>query len=138
MKNIKFMIALLLFISVSAEANSDYKCTIKRISTAEDAPNSTLKSYEKDGYIGKQFTVERRTGNMVGAIKNSYVTRPQVIDSGSKDNSFKVVTTMRLEDGAGWGTNIYALTINEYIKSPTKPFVFLENDVVFFGTCEHF
>ena len=138
MKNISFLIALLLFNSVSAEANSDYKCTIKRISTAEDAPNSTLKYYEKQGYIGKQFTVERRTGHIVGSIKNAYGTQPQVIDSGSKDNSFKVVTTMRLDEGAGSGTNIYALTVMEYVESPTKPFVFLQNDVVFFGTCEHY
>ncbi len=138
MKNISFLIALLLFVSGSAEANSDYKCTIKRISTAEDAPNSTLKYYEKQGYIGKQFTVERSTGYIVGTIKNAYGTRPQVIDSGSKDNSYKVVTTMRLDEGAGSGTNIYALTIMEYIESPMKPFVFLQNDVVFFGTCEHF
>ncbi len=75
---------------------------------------------------------------MAGALKNSYVTKPQVIDSGSKDNAFKVVTTMRIEQGAGAGSNIYALTINEYDKSPKKPFIFLDNDVVFFGACEHF
>ena len=45
---------------------------------------------------------------------------------------------MRLEDGVGVGSNIYALTINEFSKSPNKPFVFLNNDVVFFGSCEHF
>ena len=138
MKNISWTVALLLLISASVQANADYKCTIKRISTAEDAPNPTLKLYEKEGYIGKQFTVEKETGNMVGALKNSYATRPQVIDSGSHENSFKVVTTMRLYEGAGRGTNIYALTISEYVKSTKKPFVFLENDVVFFGTCEHF
>jgi hypothetical protein len=33
---------------------------------------------------------------------------------------------------------IYALTVIEYDKSPKKPFVFLENDVAFFGSCEHF
>ena len=75
---------------------------------------------------------------MAGALKNSYATKPQVIDSGSKDNAFKVVTTMRIEQGAGVGSNIYALTINEYDKSPKKPFIFLDNDVVFIGACEHF
>ena len=69
---------------------------------------------------------------------NSYATKPQVIDSGSKDNAFKVVTTMRIEQGAGAGSNIYALTVNEYDKSQKKPFIFLNNDVVFFGACEHF
>ena len=75
---------------------------------------------------------------MAGALKNSYVTKPQVIDPGSKGNAFKVVTTMRLEQGAGAGSNVYVLTINEYSSSPKKPFVFVENDEVFLGVCEHF
>tara|TARA_B110000971_G_scaffold113740_1_gene116685 strand:- start:2657 stop:2884 length:228 start_codon:yes stop_codon:yes gene_type:complete len=75
---------------------------------------------------------------MAGALKNYYITKPQVIDSVSKDNSFKVVTSLRLGEGGGVGSNIYTLTINEFDKSPKKPFVFLYNDVVFFGTYEHF
>lgn len=138
MPNQIWIFGLVLFLAVSsARADSDYRCIIQRISTAEAAPNPTLQFHEKN-YVGKQFTVERRTGVMVGTLKNSYVTRPQVIDLGSKDNSFKVIATMRLEEGAGRGSNIYALTINEYDKSPKKPFVYLENDVVFFGSCEHF
>jgi hypothetical protein len=131
-------LGLLSFLVISsANAESDYHCTIQRVATAEAAPNTTLKLNEKN-YIGKQFSVERRTGIMAGALKNSYATKPQVIDTGSKDNAFKVVTTMRIEQGAGAGSNIYALTINEYDKSPKKPFIFLNNDVVFFGACEHF
>jgi len=121
----------------SANAGTDYHCTIQKVVTADAMPNSTLKLHEKT-YIGQKFSVERKTGVMVGALKNSYTTKPQIIDFGSKDNSFKVVTTMRLEEGVGAGSNIYALTINEYESSPTKPFIFLSNDVVFFGSCEHF
>lgn len=94
----------LLFIS-SAHADSDYLCTIQRVSTAEATPNTKLKFNEKN-YINKQFSVERKTGIMSGTLKNSYVTKPQVIDYGSKDNSFKVVTTMRIEQGTGAGSNI--------------------------------
>jgi len=138
MKNKNWSIGLLLFMATfSAQADSDYQCTIQRVSTVEGAPNQTLQLYEKS-YIGKQFSVERKTGYMAGALKNSYATKPQVIDYGSKDNSFKAITVMRLEDGVGVGSNIYALTINEFSKSPKKPFVFLNNDVVFFGLCEHF
>lgn len=128
---------LSLFFISQANADSDYHCTIQRTATAEATPNATLELNEKN-YIGKQFSVERKTGLIAGALKNSYATIPQVIDSGSKDNAFKVVTTMRIEQGAGAGSNIYALTINEYDKSPKKPFIFLNNDVVFFGACEHF
>jgi hypothetical protein len=138
MKNKNWAFGSLLFIATfSAQADTDYQCTIQRVSTAEAAPNQTLQLNETS-YIGKQFSVERKTGIMAGALKNSYATKPQVIDSGSKENAFKVVTTMRIEQGAGAGSNIFALTINEYDKSPRKPFVFLDNDVVFFGACEHF
>ena len=138
MKNKNWLFGLLLFIaSFSAQADSDYQCTIERVSTAEAVPNQTLQ-FNETSYIGKQFSVERKTGYMVGALKNSYATKPQVIDYGSKENSFKAVTVMRIEEGAGKGSTIYALTINEFSKSPKKPFVFLNNDVVFFGTCEHF
>lgn len=138
MKNKNWTIGSLLFVATfSAQADSDYQCTIQRVSTAEAAPNKALQLNERS-YIGKQFSVERKTGIMAGALKNSYVTKPQVIDSGSQDNAFKVVTTMSIEQGVGASSNIYALTIIEYDKSPKKPFIFLNNDVVFFGSCEHF
>lgn len=38
---------------------------------------------------------------MTGALKNSYVTDPQVIDYGSTENSYKAVATMRKDQGAG-------------------------------------
>jgi len=89
-------------------------------------------------YIGKQFNVERNTGLMAGALKNSYVTEPQVIDHGSSENSYKVVTTMRKDQGAGAGSSLFALTINEYADGVRKPFVFLSDSDVYFGWCEHF
>ena len=89
-------------------------------------------------YLGKEFTVERRTGLMAGILKNSYFTKPQVIDRGSRDNAFKVINSLRIEEGLGSGTNIYALTINEYESSDKKTFVFLANDNVYLGMCKHF
>jgi hypothetical protein len=130
------VMSILLLMTCSAFAQSDYKCVIQRVFTAEQAPNAILSFNEQN--IGKEFTVERNTGLMAGALKNSYVTKPQLIDFGSKDNAFKVVTTMRVDQGAGAGSNVYTLNINEYVSSQKKPFVFLENDVVFLGVCEHF
>ena len=128
---------LLLLITNSALALSDYHCLIQRIVTAESAPNSTLSFYEHN-YLNKKFTVERSTGLMAGTLKNSYRTKPQVIDLGSEENSFKAVTTMSREQGRGYGSNVYMLTINEYVSSSKKPFVYVNNDVVFLGECEHF
>jgi hypothetical protein len=115
----------------------DYRCKIERVATAEAAPNSPL-DFQVKNYVGKEFTVERRTGMMAGALKNSYLTSPEVIDYGSEENSYKVVTTLRKEQGAGRGSNAYVLVVNEYKKGASKPFAFLENDVAYFGSCVHF
>lgn len=120
-----------------AQAGNDYRCTIERISLAQGDNGPTYDLYRQN-YVGKEFTIERVSGLMTGVLKNSYVTKPQVIDSGSNSNSFKVVTTMRLGEGAGAGSNVYALTVLEYEKTSKKPFIYLDNDMVFFGQCEHF
>ena len=75
---------------------------------------------------------------MTGVLKNSYITHPEVIHSGSDENSYKVVAALRREQGAGRGSNAYLLVVNEYAKGPKKPFVFVENDDVYFGSCSHF
>ena len=115
----------------------DYRCKIERVATAEAPPNSQL-DFQTKQYLGKEFTVERRTGVMAGALKNSYITRPAVIDFGSDGNSYKVITTLRREQGAGRGSNVYVLVVNEYDKGAEKPFTFVDNAEVYFGTCTHF
>ncbi|MNE16658.1 hypothetical protein D3C80_1096110 [compost metagenome] len=115
----------------NAWASPDYRCTVEK---AVSASASSLGHM----YIGKQFKVERKTGLMAGALKNSYVTKPQVIDYGSSENSYKVVTTMRIDQGAGAGSSLFALTIDEYKDEARKPFVFLSDNDVYLGWCEHF
>lgn len=140
MKYIPF-ISLLFFIAslpgLSFAGSQDYKCKIERVSFAEGDDSDTYKMFAK-AFIGEEFTVDRKTGLMVGSLKNSYVTSPQVIDIGSSENSYKVVSTMRVIEGAGAGSNIYALNVEEFVEGPTKPFIFLQNNKVFFGSCEHF
>jgi hypothetical protein len=121
----------------TAIAGDNYRCTIERLSLA-GGDSGAIYDVRKKNYVGKQFTVERTSGLMTGVLRNSYATRPQVIDRGSKENSYKVVTTMRREQGAGAGSNIYALTVLEYEQGTKKPFIFLENEAVYFGYCEHF
>ena len=75
-------------------AAEDFRCTIESTVAAKEKPINRI-------FIGKQFAVERRTGLMTGALKNSYITDPKVIDYGSTENSFKAVATMRKDQGAG-------------------------------------
>lgn len=141
MRNSRALLILLatasLLLSGLAVAGDDYRCTILRIEHSH-ADKAAVVELLRKTYVGKQFTVERRTGVMAGALKNSYVTAPQVIDSGSKDNSFKAVTTMRRDQGAGAGSTVYVLVVDEFVDTPKKPFVFLGNEEVYFGSCEHF
>jgi hypothetical protein len=120
-----------------AVALPDYRCSIERVhGVAPDTDPVIIQ--ERKLKIGREFNVERTTGMMVGVLKNSFATRPQVIDKGSKDNAFKAVTTMRLDQGAGSGSAVYTLVINEYRESAKKPFVFLSGDIVYFSNCTHF
>lgn len=132
------MVSISLFlIGIDAWAiGPDYKCKIERLFFASGDSGNSYETY-KELYLGKEFTVDRESGVMVGELRNTYVTRPQVIDFGSTENSYKVVTTMKTEQGTGAGSNIYALNIDEFDSGSKKPFVFMQNNKVFLGFCEH-
>ena len=128
------LVALALVAGTSVVLAQDYRCTVRRVAGA-DMSSSFVKFAESQ--IGKQFTVDRRTGIMAGTLKNSYLTEPTVVDSGSAGNSYKVLNSLpKIPQRPG--SNIYALNIDEYVDSRRKPFVFLENATVYFGECEHF
>ncbi|MBU1224120.1 MAG: hypothetical protein KKA22_01195 [Gammaproteobacteria bacterium] len=140
MKRIAFLFLIVTaatFTVSFAHAGTDYRCTIERVYDA-DGDKSSLIDGERKLYVGKEFTVDRSSGAMIGALKNSYVTEPVVVDRGSKDNSFKSVTTMRRDQGAGAGSSVFSLVVKEYADTSKKPFVFLSNDTVYFGNCVHF
>jgi hypothetical protein len=121
----------------TAWAAEDYRCTVERVVLGPPAEASAQASATAR-YKGKEFTVSRRTGVMSGALKNAYVTAPVVVDIGSPQNSFKAVTTLRPGEGSGPGSNAYLLVVREYTNGPFKPFMFADNDEVYFGTCQHF
>ncbi|WP_426112032.1 hypothetical protein [Pseudomonas sp. DSP3-2-2] len=114
----------------------DYLCTIERFSQAE-GDSGPIYKIVTEGLIGKQFTIDRATGITVGALKNSTDSVPTVIDPGDTDNSFKVMSSVGVERGMP-GTTLTALNVLEYLPGKKKPFVYLINDGVFFGTCESF
>ena len=66
-----FLFISLLFSSFSFAASNDYKCAI----TNAVEPNTNGELYEMgdSSVIGKEFTVDRATGIMVGTLKNNQV-----------------------------------------------------------------
>lgn len=130
--------ALLLTVGIAADsrAGEDYRCTIERYSSAEGDSAPTYKMLQ-GSFVGKQFTVDRSSGITVGALKNSVDSKPQVVDRGSKDNSFKVISAASADEFLP-GSIVSALNVMEFVAGGKKPFNFMINDGVFFGTCEHF
>lgn len=128
---------LLLAVTTAVHAQTDYRCVIERVEHMNNASSSVTEMFDRV-YIGKEFTVERRTGLMVGVLKNSSAsTTPEIVDAGSKENSFKVVSIVRAGD-AGPGSAVVLLTVEEFAEGEKKPFLFVQTDIVFFGTCVHF
>jgi hypothetical protein len=130
---------LLMLVAGTASASTgggDYRCTIERFSQAQGDVGSTYQLLSTS-FVGKQFTIDRSSGITAGALKNSVGATPKVIDRGNKDNSFKVVSSIGSEQGMP-GTTLTALNVMEFIEGNKKPFNFMINDGVFFGTCEAF
>lgn len=133
MKLTLIFVSLMILIS-NAFAKQEYECEIKTVVIA-DLTNEKELSLSKKNYIGKKFKIDVNTGIVSGIFISNPFTKPQIIDKGSKENSFKLVQTLKLEEGVGSGSSIQALTISEYFKSKEKPFVFLYNSDVFIGSC---
>ena len=129
------LIALMLLASTGA-SNANYKCVITDYTDA--AKDKKTEKFERQNYAGKEFRVDRVSGLMIGQLKNTYGTLPTVIETGGKENSFMVVTTMRRSEGAGAGANIHVLIVSEYVDSAKKPFTYLWNSEVFTGSCINF
>jgi hypothetical protein len=125
--------SMILLIS-NAFAKQEYECEIKTVAIA-DLTNEKVLSFLKKSYIGKKFKVDVDTAKISGTFNSNPFTKPQIIDKGSKENSFKLIQTMKLKEGLGKGSTIQALTISEYFESNEKPFIFLNTSEVFIGTC---
>lgn len=128
--------ALACLAATAAHAAPNYRCTItQRVTAGTESPG--IRTAQEKAHIGRQFSVDRKTGIMTGSLMNAYAVEPNVIDEGSAESAFKVVTTIRRDEGAGFGTAVYALTVNEQENAAQKTFVFLENDKVYLGQCVH-
>lgn len=134
MQNFRGAALLACCLAASANAAPDYRCIIeKRISASPELP--AIQSAQEKAHIGKHFSVEKKTGIVSGALKNAFLEEPQIIDDGSSGQAYKVVSTIRPGESDVYGPGIYALIIDESANAAQKPFVFMENGVVYFGQC---
>jgi hypothetical protein len=131
--HMKYIVIMFLMItSGNLIAADDYKCLITN--AIEPNQQGQIDEIGDKSVIGQMFTVDRITGVMSGVLKNNYINSPVVVDYGSVENSFKVVTIMK----NNITSNIHALTIQEFIKGSKKPFIYLHDATAFYGVCTHF
>ncbi|MDB3923327.1 hypothetical protein N9359_04445 [Luminiphilus sp.] len=105
-----------------------YQCVVKDAKQLAD--DGTLESL--DDYLGAEFVVDRATGRMNGRLKNhGYFGEPTVIDPGSKDQAFKVITV----HDAGFPAVDY-LYVGSFAEGYEKPFLYIDGNKVFSGACK--
>ena len=135
--NLALSICVLGASGATAQMASDFRCTIERVEVAGALAPHALQ-FLRASNVGKEFTVERSTGVMAGVRKMHSTSPPIVVDVGGPENAYKVVATMRRDQGMGFGSNVYALVINTYEAGNRKPFLFTDNSEAYFGSCVPF
>ncbi|MCU7250821.1 hypothetical protein [Pseudomonas koreensis] len=124
------------YTATATAGSDDYICTIERFSQAMGDVGPAYQLL-KDEYVGRQFTVDRSSGVTIGALKNAVDSKPKIIDSGSSDNSFKVISAVPASQYYR-GTLVTALNVMVFVEGEKKPFSYMINDAVYFGTCVSF
>lgn len=130
-------IVLVLCLALPASAwagESTYLCTIKQAMDLTDDGR-----FEKhDGFwnvtIGKTFTVNRTTGEMIGHPFSSrhYLGGVEILNPGSSENSYQALVR-----SGGPNISVMYIYIKEYHEGTAKPF-WGNGDyrTIFSGTCE--
>jgi hypothetical protein len=131
----KYIFCLLLFIvSLNAYSGENYTCEITGAFQIDQEGKQITTKLKK--FVGDSFSVNRTTGEMSGALINSFASGPTVVNPGSEDSSFQAVNSMI--NPVTTATNFNTLVIQEFVEGKNKPFVFLDDGVdIFYGKCVH-
>jgi len=127
------LFALVSFMTnVQAYSGDSYKCKVLDAVTLDGDGK-----LGKDGFgylyvdLKTEFVVDRSTGKMLNkTISNHNMNgTPKVLDRGSKDQAFKVITIYEPF------VQVDYLNINTYAETRKKPFYFLSGTSFISGTC---
>ena len=125
------LVALMTIAATEAVALESYECNVKEGMSLSEDGSLQKKGGFADIAVGTKFTVDRRTGRVLGKISNhNAYGQPKVIDPGSSEQSFKAITIYQPN------VTVDLLIIQQFSDSPEKPFIFLfYNTSVLSGTC---
>ena len=121
-----------IFLLTPARAGTDLTCTISGAS--EVSASGTLEALAGDGFIvilaaGAEFIVQRDTGQMMGRFVNNAGWKITVIDTGSAQASYKVLSVRK---GGRIQSQFFEVRMQD--KGERKPFVLVAAEVLH-GTC---
>ncbi|ESS71830.1 hypothetical protein MGMO_88c00420 [Methyloglobulus morosus KoM1] len=123
--------------STIISATEGYKCHPKQALGREDDGILRETGYTKILLnINTEFVVEKATGKIIGSKgfdnSNGLYGSPKVLDIGSKEQSYKVLTIYQPK------VSVAYLEIEEFNKNSSKPFTFMDSGIIISGTCEHY
>lgn len=127
------LLLLLLLPVVSFSGERTYRCTIEQILELSDNGMMEKHAGVYERLIGKQFSVNRETGEMSGL---PFATKPYakvtVLDNGGSGNSYKAIVTSHPPNM--WVMYIY---VAEQHGGRKKPFWGADDgDKIYSGLCE--
>lgn len=109
-----------IFFSVSTYASNNFKCSVLDAFTLGDNGKIDQSSKVAKNALGKEFTVNRQTGQITGGgfVNTMSGQMPQVFDYLPSENGYKAITIYTPNFTVDY------LQINEHIESPKKSFVY--------------
>jgi hypothetical protein len=133
MRQIVFTMSLLALLLCSpSHAESDLTCTFSGASEINAEGYLEALAGKKNYYetvAGAEFIVQREKGLMMGRFVNNSGWKVTVLDTGSSQNSYKVLST---RTSGRVQSQFFEVRLQE--KGPKKPFVLVAAEVLH-GTC---
>jgi hypothetical protein len=124
------LLTVLIPIAASAESNI-YRCYV--VSDAFIKADGSLELIKDSPRIGEEFTVIKKTGEIVGDVMDS-LKNPKIIDGGRKKQPYKVIWQQKSKSTNG--IFIDYLSIDESTGRHEKPFGFFSGSLLLSGLCQ--
>lgn len=131
-KRLVTIFAMALLSGTSFAGTTGYQCVVVDVMGLRS--DGKMKSYPKSPEIGRKFAITKSTGELIGEVSFGMGVKPQVLGTGSKDNSFKVL--WMAQAGGKNGVHADLLTIEEFVEGPKKPFIVTVGSFISTGICE--
>lgn len=115
--------------STTAYAIDAYKCAVSQTGDLQDSGEISESNFTRLSN-GNEFVVDKGTGRIKGGLSNDNAFgQPQVLDYGSSEQAFKVLTVFKPN------ITINYLYIQEFNESEEKPFMFVSGSEIYSGKC---